>query len=540
MTSTSTTRRCDVVIIGAGPVGMTAALLIAARGLQVVVIERNNSTSDEPKAISLDDESLRVYQSPGLIDEIMSIIVPGTGTRYYASDDQVLFHGRAAQPYRFGYPFKNPFAQPDLERVLHRAMARCSTIELLYGTEFIGLDQQRDGVTATTAGRHPLTIAAAFVLGADGGRSRLRSELGITMTGRSHKETWLVIDTLEDSRTERYGMHHGDPERPYVVVPGLDGRCRYEFLLHDGEGEPTDAPPFELIRRLVSPYRQIEPHQVERAVNYRFNSLVADNWRSGRAFLLGDAAHMMAPFAGQGLNSGIRDAANLAWKIAAVHDGLLGHDQLDTYEAERRPHAEQVVQFSARLGRVVMTTNRRIAECRDRAVERALRTESGRDYFEQMKYRPLPRLGQGMIIPSPDGAMVGDAVGQPRVFDVGSRAVTLLDDMLGDDWAILGVDVAPAAWQGVRTSLKHLGARLIDIPYDDTMPESLEGISIAIDVDMQLYREFESVRGHFVLVRPDRYICASWLPSETEDIAQKTHSWIAAPAIEAVRELTLS
>jgi 3-(3-hydroxy-phenyl)propionate hydroxylase len=200
-------------------------------------------------------------------------------------------------------------------------------------------------------------ITARYAIGADGGRSTVRESLGITMTGRAYDEPWLVADTLGDPHRETYGMHLGIPERPTVIIPGKDGRCRYEFLLFPGEGVPGEQPGQELIAKLLAPYRGVSPGAVERAVIYKFNGLVADTWRAGNVFLAGDAAHMMPPFAGQGLNSGLRDVANLCWKLAEAVHGRLNDGALDSYQAERKPHATASVRLSEKLGRVVMTTS---------------------------------------------------------------------------------------------------------------------------------------------------------------------------------------
>ncbi|MFD9945333.1 bifunctional 3-(3-hydroxy-phenyl)propionate/3-hydroxycinnamic acid hydroxylase [Nonomuraea sp. NPDC059023] len=489
----------DVAVIGAGPVGMTAAALLAAYGLNVLVVERNPGTSDAPKAISIDDEALRVYQAAGLADRVMRIIVPGTGTKYYGADGEPVFQARAEIPYRFGFPFKNPFAQPDLERELLAHLRDDPRVEVMLSTELVGVSQDGGCVELECrAPEGPLTIRAAYALGCDGGRSWMRECLAIGMTGRSFDDVWLVADVLGDSHTERYGMHHGDPRRPHVIVPGRDGRCRYEFYLYPGECEAGQAPPYELLQELLKPFRPLAPEQVQRAVTYRFNAVVADSWRSGRCFLLGDAAHMMPPFAGQGLNSGIRDAANLCWKIADVVRGRLPDEVLDTYEIERRPHAEATVALSARLGRIVMTTNPRLARRRDAIVRAMMESPQQRAYLEHMRYRPPQRYRSGLVEPGA-GAMIG----QPRVYDVENGRTRLLDEVLGNGWALLGVGITEAL--GTVRPHAHIAVGEV-MP---AMPRTL------VDVDGGLEAEFAAYHGRYVLLRPDRFVAASWAQDST-------------------------
>lgn len=512
----------DVVVIGAGPVGMTAAVLLSAFGASVLVVERNPGTSNEPKAISLDDESLRTLQAAGLIDELMPIITPGTGTRYFGADGRYLFQARGGLPFRLGHPFKNPFAQPDLERVLLDALQRDPRVSVQFNTDFESIQQDGDGVTVRLrdlSGGLTSEIRCAFVLGCDGGRSKVREQLGITMTGRSHPETWLVVDTLNDPHDERYGMHYGDPDRPRVIIPGLGGRCRYEFLLLPGEGQPNVAPEFDLIKRLVSVYRDIAPEDVERATNYRFHGLVADEWQSGRCLLLGDAAHMMPPFAGQGLNSGIRDAANLGWKVAGVVHGILTTASLSTYQAERKPHAAATVRLSERLGRIVMTTNGRLAERRDALVRRALDTAKGRAYFEEMQYRPTVDFSKGMVVPDDDlVGVAGHMIAQPRVFDSQAHRVRPLDELLGSGWSLLAVGLPDDAWQSPLPA--RVGSlRPSEVTVDDRLPPPQDSRLAAVDVDGALEREFGRLRRRFVLVRPDRFIAASWTPGIVDRVS---------------------
>lgn len=530
MESSAALLSCDVVVVGAGPTGMTVAGLLAERGLSVVVLEQRLGTSDEPKAISLDDESLRIYQQAGIAEDVLQIIVPGTGTRYYDAKNLPLFQARAAVPYRLGYPFKNPFAQPDLERVLAGALDRNELVSLRFGIQVIGVEQDESGARVEAVGvGGPLVVNARFVLGADGGRSTVREILGITMSGRSYQDVWLVVDTLEDPHTERYGMHHGDPIRPHVIVPGLAGRCRYEFLLFSGEGEAGQTPDFGLIQRLVAPYRSIEPEHVERAVNYKFNALNADNWRSGSVFLLGDSAHMMPPFAGQGLNSGIRDAGNLAWKIADVVQGRAPDAVLNSYESERKPHAQAMIGLSVRLGSVAMTTSPRVAAHRDAAARSALASVDGRAFFEEMQYRPQARYRAGLVLETASengaAALVGTALGRPLVFDTGSRRTLRLDDALGDGWSILGIDVEPGSWSSVRMLSQLTAASRWQVPLADDLPRPVENAGVLVDLDGGLYREFEPFRGCYVLLRPDRFVAAAWLPKDSAQITSAVASW---------------
>ncbi|MFJ5107518.1 MULTISPECIES: FAD-dependent monooxygenase [unclassified Glutamicibacter] len=516
MNERTVSRSADAVVVGAGPVGMTAAALLASRGINVIVLEMNAGTSNEPKAISIDDEALRTYQQAGIDEAVSSIIVPGTGTRYYDSENNPVFQARGAVPYRLGHPFKNPFAQPDLERVLAQSLAEHELVSVEYNTRVVDVDQDALNAYLTVEGpQGKETISALYVLGADGGRSVVREKtMDNAMSGRSYSDVWLVADTLEDPHTERYGMHHGDPRRPHVIVPGLDGRCRYEFRLFEGEGKPGDAPDIELVKKLVAPYREIEPHQLERSVNYRFNAVNADSYRAGKFFVLGDAAHMMPPFAGQGLNSGIRDAANLTWKIAEVINGKAPDSLLDTYELERKPHAAAIIAQSVRLGSVVMTTNERVARHRDAAIKQTIASAEGLAYFEEMRYRPLAKYDSKLSLTEDAGV----AIGQPLVFDAKSRRTARLDHVVGNGWALFGADVTVEDWEQVKELARVFGASRWYIPFGDVQPRDAQTDGLLIDLDGSLYREFERFGGKFVLVRPDHFIAAVFSPEQTTDL----------------------
>lgn len=502
----------SVLVVGGGPTGLAAGNLLGALGVSTLLVERNPVTSDDAKAISLDEESMRYLQMASLDRAIYPIIVPGTGTRYFGARGQALVHAGAAHSYRYGHPYKNPFAQPDFERVLREGLDRFPHVEQRFGTALVGLRQADDGVSVTLRadGRPDEQVAAGYVLACDGGRSTVRDFLGIDMLGRSFDDVWLVVDTLDDPHDQRFGMHHGDPRRPHVIVPGRDGRCRYEFRLLAGEGLAGQTPPFQLLRDLVGPYRSLDPCHVERAVTYRFHALMAETLRDRRCFLLGDAAHMMPPFAGQGLNSGLRDAANLCWKIAEVLQGRAHDALLDTYETERRPHAQAMIDVSVRLGDVVMTTDRRRALVRDVLVTAAMRTPPGRRYLREMRFRPPSRIEHGALA-RVGGAgpehLVGLPLPQPRVLSGRAHELVRLDDVLGQGWATLGIDLAEPDWDSVQAAGLPAGVR-VDVALDDRAARDRNGRAAITDADGALSAAVGELRGRLVLVRPDRVVAA--------------------------------
>ncbi|WP_328501460.1 bifunctional 3-(3-hydroxy-phenyl)propionate/3-hydroxycinnamic acid hydroxylase [Streptomyces sp. NBC_00457] len=517
-----------VLVVGAGPVGLTAANLLGALGVRVLVVERHTTTSDDAKAISLDDESLRTLQLAGLDEAVYPIIVPGTGTRYYGVGGRPLVHARGTGERRYGHPFKNPFAQPDLERVLRSALDRFPHVDVRFGTRLVELGQYPDRVWVTLASSDgdgdemTQQIEATYVLGCDGGRSTVREQLSIPMRGRSYPDdVWLVVDTLEDPHDERYGMHVGDPDRPLVIVPGREGRCRYEFRLRQGECAPGGAVPFGLVRDLLRPHRDITPEQVERSVAYTFHALLAERLRDGRCFLLGDAAHMMPPFAGQGLNSGVRDAANLCWKVAEVLAGRAADTLLDTYDMERRPQAQAMIELSVRLGRVVMTTDHRRARVRDLCVRAALRSRRGRRYLTEMRYRPDTRVRTGAVVLA-DGsgqALAGTLLYQPFVLHGPEYEITRLDDLLGPGWSLLGIGLSDDDWTAVAAAGLP-DARRVDVVLGDRAPRERGGRAAVADGDGALDAYLASLPGHLLLVRPDRLIAAVFTPGHADHVAR--------------------
>jgi 3-(3-hydroxy-phenyl)propionate hydroxylase len=510
-----------VLIVGAGPTGLTLGNLLAHDGVPVTLAERNAATADSPRAVSFDDEALRTLQSCGLDGEAYGLIVQGTGTKFYGRRGQTIAYQRGVVPPPLGHPVKNPFSQPEFDRMLLRALERYEHVEVRMRTELISLRIEtpfRTVATLRDADGNEEELTARIVVGCDGGRSSVREQLGITMAGSSLQQPWVVIDVLDDHHDERYAMHHCDPRRPHVIVAGRDGRCRYEFMLLPGD-DPGELTSFAAVEALLRPFRTIRPEQIERCTVYTFHALVAERWRVGPVFLAGDAAHMMPPFAGQGLNSGIRDAANLAWKLAAVTSGRAEDRLLDTYEAERRPHADAIVSYSTRLGRVMMTRHGTLARARDLSLRAGARIPSVRRYVTEGRFKPTARFGAGgaLLAAGDAPAVVGRMLPQPFVLGADGRQ-RRLDDVLGDGFALLAIDppqmTSPALDDDVW---RVLAPKYVALLLDDRAPRS-GAVTVVADIDGSLGRALRAARGKLLLVRPDRFVAAV-LPLDLEGSA---------------------
>ena len=475
----------DVVVIGAGPTGLTAAALLADQGVRVVLLEKAHGTSDEPRAISATDETLRVMARIGVLDQLKAEMLLDTGARYFGRRGQLLAEARPGNP-RLGHPGKSQFDQPVMEALLLEAVRRRQSVDLRFGTEAFGVQDKGDHVDLTViddAGRH--TLRAAWVVACDGGRSPVRNQLGIPLEGSTQTEEWIVIDLLGTGDHERFAEFHCNGRRPAVVVPGVKGRCRFEFMLLPGESaaEMTDA---EVVADLVEPYlhRRVPPTDIRRARVYVAHQRVALCWRQGRVLLAGDAAHLMPPFAGQGLNAGIRDAMNVAWKVAAAVHGEATPDLLATYESERKPHAADMVRLSARIGRVVMNTDPRLTRLRDASIWALGIVPSAKAWVAGMRFLKQPHFTTGVLLtPAKDAAgghLVGRSLPQPTVTSSGATAG--LDTYLGEGWSVLRVS----------------GSTVEVLPLDGSAAATVAVPVPWLGVDRPIV----------VIVRPDRYVAA--------------------------------
>ncbi|ACY96318.1 bifunctional 3-(3-hydroxy-phenyl)propionate/3-hydroxycinnamic acid hydroxylase [Thermomonospora curvata] len=349
-----------VVVVGAGPTGLTAALLLADYGVPTLVLDRWPTVYPQPRAVHLDDEVVRILARLGLGEEFTAISRPALGLRLVDARLRVLAEfRRSAETGRHGFPEANMFDQPELEKLLRARMADCPHLTFRGGVEVTAVHQDADGVRIDyTEAETAASLRARYVLGCDGANSLVRRAIGATMRDLKFEQRWLVIDVATEAELGHWeGVHQVcDTDRAATYMRVGPTRYRWEFRLLPGESGADFRDPAAL-RPLLSPWTAGVPDealQVLRAAEYTFRAQIADRWRDRRVFLLGDAAHLTPPFIGQGLCAGLRDAANLAWKLAAVLHGALPDRALDTYQAERAPHARAMIQRAKLVG-VTMT-----------------------------------------------------------------------------------------------------------------------------------------------------------------------------------------
>ncbi|MGG5818594.1 bifunctional 3-(3-hydroxy-phenyl)propionate/3-hydroxycinnamic acid hydroxylase [Falsiroseomonas sp. HW251] len=493
----------QVLVVGAGPTGLTLANLLGVMGVRTLLVERNSTTVQEPRAVSIDDEALRTLQAAGLVEQVLKHVVPGYGSHYHGPDgSRFATVEPTGTPY--GYPRRNAFRQPRLEAQLSDGLARFPHVETRFGWQLESFQAFPDGVEATMAG--PMgrqRIVCDFVVGCDGASSTVRASLGIQLSGTSFDERWLIVDLENSANTTKHTRVFCDIRRPCITLPGPDRTRRYEFKLLPGESDAQMLEP-AVIARLLREHEADPDATIRRTVVYRFHARVAPRWCVGRRiFLAGDAAHLTPPFAGQGMNSGLRDAQNLAWKLSAVLDGRAGPALLDSYDAERRDHMWQMIKLALRMGRI-MAPPSALHGVLTRAAFRALNVwPPARDYVAQMKYKPKPRFEHGFLVSDRRGARrtrVGRLFPQPRVLT--GQGPRLLDEVLGNGFALVARD--PAGLSALRHALldRLRVARLAILPRGSA---SRDG-AVALDSAEDPLADHDA---EALLLRPDHYVAAA-------------------------------
>ena len=517
------TTNVSVAIVGAGPTGVTAANLLGTYGVDTLIVDRETAVVEYPRAVGVDDEALRTFQAAGLADEILRDTIVNVPMKLFDAAGRCLADIRPAGR-ELGWFRRNIFMQPLAEATLRRGLARFPHVRVQLGTELRDLTQDAGGVTLHLAddagGRHE--VRADYVIAADGGRSPIRTRLGIPLEGDTHPRKWVVIDCANDPLDAPYTALHCDPRRPYVCAHLPYDHRRWEFMLFPGEDDDehlTRDRIDDLLRHHLDDPGKVD---VIRARVYTHHSRIAARFLDGRVLLAGDAAHLMPPWAGQGMNTGLRDVSNLCWKLAAVAKGHADRSLLDTYDRERRPHARAMIDLSTRLGRILSPTRRSVAQVRDLVLRAAAVAPPVKRWTVEMRFKPVPDYRQGFAAPEGHGhgpPTVGRMLPQPDV-ETADGVRVHLDDVLGPWFAVVGFECDPLSGltAGELATLERFRPRIIRVIESRAgerhhRHRCVAGETVVVeDVDNQLRPWFHARRRDVVVVRPDRYVAAMTTP----------------------------
>ncbi len=395
-----------------------------------------------------------------------------------------------------GHPLISTFFQPEFETILLQGLQRFPHVRLCFQHTVETFEQNEHGVLVMvrTPNGQLRKIYCAYLLACDGGASTIRHMLGIPMRGTTYAQRWLVVDCVEDADTSTSARFFCNPQRPSVTVPSPHGGRRWEFMVLPGEAEEALLKQ-ENVAALIRQAGGAPHPQIVRQKIYSFHAIQAASFSQGRTFLLGNAAHMMPPFGGQGLNSGLRDAHNLCWKLSFVLHGLAHPRLLDSYHSERSQHVAQMIAISSLLGSIVMPGKRSLALVRDAVLLTLNAIPPLRTSIREARPKPQPRYKRGWFLFDNNRvsrSLVGYMLPQPEIAIQPGQYI-LLDELLGDGFALLRLhDNLSEAF----ALLKHdLWSRL-----------HTQFVCVSPTEDAEFTRFLRNERDLFVLVRPDRHI----------------------------------
>jgi 3-(3-hydroxy-phenyl)propionate hydroxylase len=454
--------------------------------------------------------------------------VPNQILRFFDGNRRLLAE-MAPPDARFGWPKRNGFVQPLVDAELLSGLARFDHVEVRWGQPMVSCTEGPDGVTVQLSGQ-PEPVSARYVIGCDGGRSATRRLMGVTFDGTTSATRWLVIDLANDPLGHPNSEVGADPVRPYASISIAHGIRRFEFMIHADESDELAQDP-EFAQKLLATFLP-HPDRVDviRRRVYTHHSRIASSFRAGRLLLAGDAAHLMPVWQGQGYNSGIRDAANLGWKLAAVINGQAADRLLDSYDVERRKHARAMIDLSTMVGRVISPTNRHVAGLRDRVIRAASVVPTLKRYILEMRFKPMPRYEQGAVVhavtPPPPTSPVGTLFIQPRV-DTRAQQNILLDDVLGAWFAVLCWNNDPRELLGAEAfdKWKALGARFIAVRPQTQLhwnPDGSPGtpdVTVVGDRTGALKAFFDAHSESVLFLRPDRCIAGACIAQRAPELS---------------------
>lgn len=519
----------DVAILGAGPVGLTIANYLSKQGVKVTIIEQLDSLIDYPRAIGIDDESLRTIQSLGLVDKVLPHTTPNHAMRFLTPKGRC-FADIQPLTREFGFSRRNAFIQPQVDNVLLQGLKAYDQTQILFSRQLNEFTQDANGVTLkiqTKDQKQEEVIHAQYLIACDGGNSVIRRNLNIAFDGETAPNQWIVIDLENDPLATPHIYLCCDPVRPYVSAALPHGIRRFEFMVMPGETQEELSKPENINKLLAKVLPNTDGIEVIRQRVYTHNARIADKFRVDRILLAGDAAHIMPVWQGQGYNSGMRDAFNLAWKMALVVQGKATPDLLDSYQIERKDHAKAMIDLSVMAGHVLAPPKKWQGFVRDGIAYALNYIKPIKQYLLEMRFKPMPKYNDGALLA--DGqknSPVGKMFIQPHV-QLENGQTVLLDDVIGNDFAIIAWGVDPK-WGLSEANMKQwqaLGVKFIQVlpsvQLGNEKRQKIDGVITIGDMGTEIRSWFGKTDQSMVILRPDRFVAALAIPQTMNSVSQQ-------------------
>lgn len=490
----------DVVIAGFGPSGAVAAGLLGARGLQVLVVERQKAIYGKPRAIAVDHEILRHFDNMGIAGAVLPHIAPFTASRHFGAEGQLIRTiDMVSRPYPLGYTPSMVFTQPPVEAALRAHAESFENVTVATGAELIALADDGNEVCAELREENGAIskVRGRFLLGCDGAGSTVRQLAGLALKDLIFDEPWLVVDILCSeaalAKLPQTSAQFCNPARPTTFIIGPKNHRRWEIMLLPGEN-PREMEQPENVWRLLAGFMAPEAGELWRAAGYRFHALVAEEWRNGRILIAGDAAHQQPPFIGQGMCQGLRDVTNLVWKLESVLQGRSPLSLLDSYTAERRRHVETLTGKIKAIGETICERDPERAAARDAGIL----AQGGGQPLTITRQEIVPPLEVGILAP-PGVSARGTLFPQPEVLQGTERL--LLDKLTGAGWRLIldGRRVAGAEVEALRREDGELAVYAVG-------PGEMADEDVLQEQDGVLAGWFDRYGAVAALVRPDHYV----------------------------------
>lgn len=505
----STTNNFDIVVIGAGPVGLTAAALASVYGLKTLIVDREAVPFPLPRAIHMNGDVVRVLRAAGISHLIRPQLAIQRGLKIYGADRKLnMIVKRKDDPDATGLSSQYAFYQPTLEAILRDKLTQSNQVEMRLGCELVSFEQSADNVDLVLAkGEDKVSCSAKFIVACDGARSTVRRLLNIEMDDFGAEDFWVVVDFFIDERSELpcdFVHLYCEPKSPAVYVPGPGQHRRIEWMLRPGD-QPQLYAQRKKVEKTLENWITLEHAEVIRHATYQFRSLIAQKWRDGRIFLAGDAAHLTPPFMGQGMGHGLRDVSNLLWKLNQAIRCNVKEDFLDSYQLERAPHVQSIIKHVIGVGKMIALADVPAASARDKAMREQTGLSSDED-------KPV-RLG---------------------------KSFSTTDLYAGFEFPQLWLH-----YQGVKVRMDDLvkDSALL-ITRGDPMPEAIAAIKenknlfwignfsqadfVLLDTDGQesgIFNWLDEAKADAVLVRPDKYIYGHTKLDKLHILIKNYESW---------------